>query len=77
MVNCEGEIYGAFACLVFLVGFIMFMGVCFVLFLACSRDYFYFLLVCIFCLEVLSAAVTIKESLLYPTLNLECNTSIY
>lgn len=60
-------------CLVFLVGFIMFM--CFlVLFLVCSRDDFYFLLVCIFCLEVLSTTVTIEENLLYPTLNLECST---
>lgn len=51
----------------------MFMGFL-VLFLVCSRDDFYFLLVCIFCLEVLSATVTIEENLLYPTLNLEYST---
>lgn len=69
VVNCEGESYGAFT---FLVGFIMFMDFFKIFF--CSKNYFYFLLVCIFCLEVLSAAVTIKENLLYTILNLKFRT---
>lgn len=53
-----------------LVGFNMFMD----LFYLCSEDYLYFLLVWIFCLEVLSATLTIGENILYTTLNLECRT---
>lgn len=68
VVNCEGEIYGAFT-------FSVFSGFYYAyFFFFFSKVCFYFLLVCVFCLEVLNATVTIKDNLLYTTLHLEYGT---